>query len=48
MQLERGVQLAGVLAGVGGILVDLGVLDDEEADSEYDQVQVSSESAGLR
>ena len=40
LQLERDFQLAGVLAGVGGVLVDFGVFDDEEADTEYDQVQV--------
>ena len=41
MLLERGIQPAGVLAGVSGVLVDSGVLDNEEADTEYDQVQVS-------
>lgn len=40
MLLERNLQSAGVLAGIGGVLVDIGVLDDEEADTEYDQVQV--------
>jgi hypothetical protein len=36
VQLERDLQFAGVLAGAGGVLVDSGVLDDEEADTEYD------------
>jgi hypothetical protein len=34
--LERDLQLARLLAGVGCLLVDFGVFDDEEADSEYD------------
>lgn len=41
VQLERDLQSASVLASIGDLLVDLGVFDDEEADSEYDQVQVS-------
>ena len=41
MLLERDFQFAGFLAGVGCLLVDFGVFDDEEADTEYDQVQVS-------
>jgi hypothetical protein len=40
MLLERDLQSACVLAGIGGLLVDLGLLDNEEADTEYDQVQV--------
>lgn len=40
MQLERDLQLASFLAGVGRILADLGVLDNAKANSEHDQVQV--------
>ena len=47
VQLERDLQSAGVLAGVGGLLVDPGVLDDEEANTEHDQVQVRSETINL-
>ena len=39
--LESDIQSAGGLAGAGDLLVDIGVFDDEEADTEYDQVQVS-------
>lgn len=40
MQLEPDLQSAGVLAGLGGVLVGLGVSDDEEANTGYDQVPV--------
>jgi len=42
VQLERDLQPAGVLARVSGILVDLGLLDHEEANTEHDQVQVGT------
>ena len=46
VQLERDLQSASLLAGIGGVLVDPGLPYHEKADSEHDQVQVGQDSAG--
>ena len=48
MLLERDIQFASFLAGACGLLADPGVFDNEEADTEHDQVQVSDISAERR